>query len=102
MLSTLAKRGPTRPARCSTLPPARADATMPSSGMPMPVMRKPSRAQVHAVPAAMPMNGGKIRLPAPKNIANSATPTTSTSVEVLRIKRQRVHRFSRFAYGAVL
>ena len=47
--------------------PVTAEATMPRTGSPTAVTRKPSVAGVTAVPASRPRPAGKIRLPAPKN-----------------------------------
>lgn len=62
--------------------PASPTATMPSTGRPMPVTRKPTMAGTTASPACRPSNGGMIRLPAPKNIENSVMPTNRDCLEV--------------------
>ena len=41
---------------------------------------KHARPSGQSVPDSMPRYGGKMRLPAPKNMANSAKPTTSASL----------------------
>ena len=52
-----------------------ATAITPKIGKPTAVMRKPMKAESDSVPACTPSQGGKIRLPAPKNIAKSVRPT---------------------------
>lgn len=49
-------------------------AAMPRIGRPTPVIRKPIVAGIVSTPEFCPMNTGKIRLPAPKNSANSISP----------------------------
>ena len=46
----------------------------PRKGETMPVVKNPATAASHSSPAFSPINGGKIRFPAPKNIANNAKP----------------------------
>ena len=45
--------------------------------------RKPKNAIHHLLPETTPKYGGNIRLPAPKNIANNAKPTTNTSFTLI-------------------
>ena len=73
MMNTAANFFPTRPASCSK-PPALATATTPSTGNPMAVMANPTMAIQVSVPACAPINGGKIRFPAPKNRQNKVSP----------------------------
>lgn len=76
-MNTEANSGLTRPASSRT-PPHTATATMPSTGSPMPAARKPAIAGIAASPACRPSSGGRMRLPAPKNIENSMPPTASS------------------------
>ena len=69
-----AKTGCTRAPRFFK-PPDSATAITPKIGKPTAVMRKPMKAESDSVPACTPSQGGKIRLPAPKNIAKSVRPT---------------------------
>ncbi len=49
-------------------------ATMPKIGMTTAVITKPRVTKNQSDPALNPKNGGKIKLPAPKNIENKAKP----------------------------
>ena len=60
--------------------PEIAIATIPISVSPIPVIKNPPMASGHPLPEITPRYGGKIRFPAPKNIANNANPTTITSL----------------------
>src|SRR5690625_1117950 len=65
------KNTPPRDARSRTLYPEIATATIAATGSSTPAMRKPMIAGQKLVPELTPTIGGKIRLPAPKNIENS-------------------------------
>lgn len=56
----------------SIVPPDFTDAIAERTTSPTPVVRKPSIDHPKSVPALKPSEGGKIRLPAPKNIENRA------------------------------
>jgi hypothetical protein len=86
MLRTLENLGPKRPAKCSMVPPALAAAIMPIRGMPMPVIKKPRSATLHIEPDKNPIYGGKMRFPAPKNMAKRAIPTQIASLVFLFIR----------------
>ena len=64
----------------STSPPAFAEAIIPNSGSPIPVIKNPNMDQFHLCPASNPKNGGNIRFPAPKNMENNAAPNISASL----------------------
>ena len=76
-MNTEANSGCTRLAS-RRISPTRATAMMPSTGSPMPAIRKPAVAGTASAPACRPSSGGRIRLPAPKNIENSMPPSTSS------------------------
>lgn len=54
-------------------------AKTPNKGSPTPVNKNPIPAKNQSFPMAIPNEGGKIRLPAPKNMANKANPKTIAS-----------------------
>lgn len=54
-------------------------AKTPNNGSPTPVNKNPIPAKSQSFPMAIPKEGGKIRLPAPKNMANKANPKTTAS-----------------------
>lgn len=64
----------------SILPPALDTAIIPKSGIPIPVKKNPTVDNIHFEPDCIPNSGGNIKLPAPKNIANNANPTTNASL----------------------
>lgn len=59
--------------------PTFVNAKTPSNGSPTPVNKKPIPAKNQSFPVAIPKEGGKIRLPAPKNMANKANPKITAS-----------------------
>ena len=75
-VNTAAKTGCTRPAK-RRRPSAFATAITPSTGKPIALRIKPAMAGQVFVPACAPRKGGKIRLPAPKNMENNVNPTSS-------------------------
>ena len=54
----------------------------PKKGASIAVIKSPMSAQCHSYPTLIPIKGGKIRLPAPKNIAKRAKPTVVTVVHL--------------------
>ena len=52
----------------------RTDAQIASTLRPTSTIKNPMNPTNHALPTSFPKNGGKIRLPAPKNVANKARP----------------------------
>ncbi len=48
----------------------------------IPVAIRPNKPGSQEVPEAAPMDGGKIKFPAPKNVANSAKPTIILSLVI--------------------
>ena len=84
MVNTRAKAGCTRLPRASS-PPERATATTPSTGSPTALRASPSMAGQVWVPAWAAILGGKIRLPAPKNMENRVKPTRSRSLPSSRL-----------------
>ena len=72
-MKSAANRGPTREAN-GFKPPDSATAMTPRIGKPTAVVRKPRKPVKDAVAASAPSQGGKIRFPAPKNIAKSVKP----------------------------
>ena len=60
--------------------PTLVKAKTPRSGSPTPVNKNPIPAKNQSFPMAIPKEGGKIRLPAPKNIANKANPKITASL----------------------
>src|SRR5699024_8551721 len=77
----------TLPARdaMSTMPlPDTATAITASAGRTTAVDRKPAIAGAYESPASTPSCGGKMRLPAPKNIAKSISATTTTDPNGIR------------------
>ena len=75
-VNTGAKSGCTRLASLSR-PPALATATTPAMGRPMALTESPAKASHRFAPACAPRCGGKIRLPAPKNMENNVNPTNN-------------------------
>ena len=71
-----ANLGETRPASLSK-PPAKVTASTPRIGRPTAETMKPMAAGMVAEPACAPTNGGKIRLPAPKNIEKNVKVMTN-------------------------
>ena len=61
-------------------PPALLIANTPTQETTTSKNTKHARPSGHSSPDSMPRYGGKMRLPAPKNMANSAKPTTSASL----------------------
>ena len=57
-----------------------AAANIASNANPTSAIIKPVNPVIHPLPLTTPRYGGKIKLPAPKNIANSANPTTMMSL----------------------
>ncbi len=55
-------------------------ATTPMQEMTTSTKTKQASPSGHSQPDSRPRNGGKMRLPAPKNMANRAKPTTSASL----------------------
>ena len=55
--------------------PAFATISTPRKGVIIAVIKKPANAVSHSLPVSKPIKGGRIRFPAPKNIANRANPT---------------------------
>ena len=72
----------TMPVKLSMLPFVFVVAMIPKSGIAIPVNKNPSVAIGNNLPVLIPIFGGKIKLPAPKNIANNAKPVTITSLIV--------------------
>ena len=70
-------------------PSAFATAMIPISGRPTPVSRKPSDDQPNLSPKSLPSVGGKIRLPAPKNMAKRANPRM---IDVLLLVRMALFK----------
>ena len=60
---------------------------MPNSGKPTPVVIKPRIAGKKCPPLSSPSLGGKIRLPAPKKMANSIKPTTKLFLVIKHTQR---------------
>ena len=56
-------------------------AKIPIIGIKTAVIKKPIVTQNHKLPALFPKKGGKIKLPAPKNIENKAKPVIKVSFE---------------------
>ena len=71
----------TRAERCAN-PPARATTITPRIGRPTAEMVKPTSAGTAAWPLNAPTSGGKMRLPAPKNIEKNVTATTNRCLPV--------------------
>ena len=71
----------TRPTRWSTASPlpTRSSANMAASASPMSAIKYALNPASHCGPDSMPRYGGKITFPAPKNMENSAKPTTIMS-----------------------
>ena len=71
----------TRPTRWSTasLLPTRSSANMAASARPISARKYALNPASHCGPDSMPRYGGKITFPAPKNMENSAKPTTMMS-----------------------
>ena len=61
-------------------------AKIPKIGIQIPVIENAINVINHLLPVIKPSNGGKIRFPAPKNIAKSAKPTTIQSRRPFFIK----------------
>ena len=72
-------RCPSVPSIAAVLPPARLRANSPRQVITTSMSTKQPKPTGHSSPAVMPRNGGKMRLPAPKKMANSASPITRKS-----------------------
>lgn len=59
--------------KSSNFPPAFNMATTAKRGKTIPVIQKPINANTLSVPETFPMEGGNIKFPAPKKMANNAT-----------------------------
>ena len=77
---TTPKMEPARCARSRRFEPDSAMAITASTGKSDAVVRKPNSAGQKLSPASTASMGGKMRLPAPKNIENSASPVTTIAL----------------------
>ena len=73
------KIGETLSEKLSSSLPAKPDAIIPNKGKPIPVIQNPRAANFQLSPTAYPTDGGKIRFPAPNNMANNANPVNIMS-----------------------
>lgn len=80
LFSSRPARCPSVPSMAALLPPARFKANSPKQVMITSISTKQPKAMGHWSPAVMPRYGGKMRFPAPKKMANSASPMTMKSV----------------------
>lgn len=71
--------------KSSVLPPTKATAIIPSIGRPIHVVKNPSPVMAHLSPEIKPSVGGKIKLPAPKNVENKANPVINIFFKSLLI-----------------
>ena len=78
LMSTAAGILPRRAVTASLLPTRRSANTV-SIARPMSAIKYAEKPFIQSGPASTPRYGGKMTLPAPKNIANSAKPTTMMS-----------------------
>ena len=69
---------PARRSTCSLLP-TRSRANMPIMARPISARKYAEKPSSHRLPASMPKKGGNMTFPAPKNMENSAKPTTTIS-----------------------
>ena len=77
--------GPILDAIVSKVPSPFKQDNIANSGNPTPVIINPSIPIIYSLPIACPKYGGKIKFPAPKNIANSAKPIINISLFLLFI-----------------
>lgn len=86
-----------------TSPPHLAAAAIANNANPTSANINPEKPVIQLSPDITPKNGGNIRFPAPKNIANSANPTTIISLFVLFIlKPLKVFLFIKYSEYIIL
>ena len=79
VLSTNPGTRPNEPSTAAFAPPAALSAKMPRQESATSIKMKHKKPITQSVPLSMPKNGGKIRFPAPKNMANKASPVIKVS-----------------------
>ena len=94
VLSTRPGTLPNDPSTATFAPPAALSAKMPRQDSATSIKMKHRKPITQSVPLSMPKNGGKIRFPAPKNMANKARPVT----KVFFFKNAPLWIFTRISY----
>ena len=79
VLSTNPGTRPIEPSDGCVRPACSVDAKMPRQESATSIKMKHKKPITQSVPLSMPKNGGKIRFPAPKNMANKASPVIKVS-----------------------